>query len=103
MAIPDKPLTRRETYYAAIAGQAVQLPAKPLTREEAYLDEIARNGGGGGTGDGDMKKAVYDGMLIVQNAGGIPDYVEEAITEAIKGKADKSDLPDMSNEGYLVL
>ena len=98
MAMPIGPLTRRETYYAAIAGQAVQLPEKPLTREEEYLDYIAKNGGGGGgTGDGDMKKAVYDGMLIVANMGGIPAYV----AEAIKDKANKSDLPTMGEDGYL--
>lgn len=46
MPIPNKPITRKETYLAAIAGQEVTLPAKPITREEAYLDEIAKNGKG---------------------------------------------------------
>jgi len=46
--IPNKPETRKETYLAAIAGQNVDLPPYPITREEAYLDEIAKNGGGGG-------------------------------------------------------
>ena len=46
MPIPNKPITRKETYLAAIAGQEVTLPAKPITREEAYLDAIAKNGTG---------------------------------------------------------
>lgn len=46
--IPNKPETRKETYLAAIAGQNVDLPPYPITREEAYLDQIAKNGGGGG-------------------------------------------------------
>ena len=48
--IPSKPITRKETYLAAIAGQDVKVPDYPITREEAYLAEIAKNGtGGGGT------------------------------------------------------
>ena len=47
MPIPNNPITRKETYLAAIAGQEVAVPAYPLTREEAYLDAIAKNGSGG--------------------------------------------------------
>ena len=52
--LPDTPITRKEQYLAAIAGQAVPYPETPLTREEAYLDAIAKNGGGGGGGTTDM-------------------------------------------------
>lgn len=48
--IPEKPITRKEMYLSAAAGQGTKLPV-PATREEMYLDEIARNGGGGGTND----------------------------------------------------
>jgi hypothetical protein len=48
--IPSEPITRKEQYFAKIAGQAVEIPAEPITREEAYLDEIAKNGSGGGGG-----------------------------------------------------
>lgn len=51
MALPDKPLSRKEEYLAVIAGQAgVQKPDRPLSRTEEYLDYIAENGGGGGGG-----------------------------------------------------
>lgn len=48
VVIPEKPLTREESYLAAIAGQNVIVPDKPITREEAYLDAILQGGGGGG-------------------------------------------------------
>ncbi len=41
----SKPLTRKEQYYANIAGEGVEIPAKPITREEAYLEKIAQGGG----------------------------------------------------------
>jgi hypothetical protein len=50
--LPEKPLTREESYLAAIAGQDVVVPNKPITREEAYLDAILQGGGGGGGGGG---------------------------------------------------
>lgn len=74
MAIPNKPITRREMYYSNMAGQSTPLP-DPVTREEQYLKEIAENGGGGGTGDGDMKKSVYDSDGDVATAGGIKAFV----------------------------
>lgn len=42
------PLTRRETYYAAMAGESSDIP-EPVTREEQYLKKIAESGGGGGS------------------------------------------------------
>jgi len=47
MPIPNNPITRKEAYLAAIAGQEVAVPAYPITREESYLDAIAKNGSGG--------------------------------------------------------
>ena len=41
------PITRKEQYYAKIAGEDVDIP-EPITREEQYLARIAENGGGGG-------------------------------------------------------
>lgn len=49
MSLPEKPLTRRETYLAKAAGQSVTLPEEDLTREEQYYRAIAEGGGGGGT------------------------------------------------------
>lgn len=51
MALPDRPLSRKEEYLAKIAGQqGVQKPDYPMSRTEEYLDYIAENGGGGGGG-----------------------------------------------------
>lgn len=47
--IPSEPITRKEKFYAKIAGQNVDLP-EPITREELYLKAIAEQGGGGGGG-----------------------------------------------------
>lgn len=46
MPIPNNPITRKESYLAAIAGQEVAVPEYPITREEAYLEAIMNNGGG---------------------------------------------------------
>lgn len=45
------PITRKEQYYAKMAGEDVNIP-KPITREEQYLAQIAKNGGSGGGGSG---------------------------------------------------
>ena len=44
MSLPD-PITRKETYLAAAAGESVSTP-EPITREEQYLAAIAEGGGG---------------------------------------------------------
>lgn len=44
-----EPLTRRERYYAAMAGSG-DAPPYPITNEEKYLQEIIDSGGGGGSG-----------------------------------------------------
>lgn len=44
--LPD-PITRREVYLSAAAGEDASLP-DPITREEVYLKAIAEGGGGGG-------------------------------------------------------
>lgn len=41
----SKPITRKEEYLAAAAGDKVDYPAYPMTREEAYLQRIAQGGG----------------------------------------------------------
>lgn len=45
-----EPLTRRERYYAAMAGSG-EPPSYPLTREEEFLQEIIDSGGGSGGTD----------------------------------------------------
>lgn len=48
MATGLTPVTRREMYLSAAAGETEtsELPT-PVTREEIYLNEIAQGGGGG--------------------------------------------------------
>lgn len=48
--LPEKPLSRKESYLAKIAGQSVEVPEKPESRIEQYLAYIAENGGSGGGG-----------------------------------------------------
>ena len=94
MALPDKPITRKEKYLSNIAGQGTALPEKPLTREEQYLDIIAKEGGP--SGEGDMKKSVYDNDLGVANAGGIAAYVDSAVGD----KVDKVEGKGLSTNDY---
>ena len=50
MANIPTPVTRREQYLSAIAGEDHGVPESPITREEQYLQAILDNGGGGGGG-----------------------------------------------------
>ena len=58
------PITRKEQYYAKMAGEDISIP-EPITREEQYLDEIAEGGGGGGGGGSSSALVVHevDGTL----------------------------------------
>lgn len=94
MALPEKPITRREKYLSNIAGQGTALPEEPLTREEEYLDVIAKSGGPGG--EGDMKKAVYDNDGAVLSAGGIKAFVNAQTA----GKVDKVEGKGLSTNDY---
>ena len=76
MALPNEPITRQEMYLSNIAGQNTALPDAPITREEMYLDYIAKTGG---TGEGDMKKSIYDSDTAVATAGGIKMFVNQKI------------------------
>ena len=93
MSLPT-PNTRKEQYLNAIAtGNAGGLPT-PITREEEYLNAIANSGGG--SGDGDMKKSVYDSDLAVANAGGISAFVSDVVS----GKVDKVEGKGLSTNDY---
>jgi hypothetical protein len=46
--------------------------------------ELVFEMGAGGSGDGDMKKSVYDSDLAVSNAGGIGAFVSDAISDSEK-------------------
>lgn len=93
MSLPT-PNTRKEQYLNAIAtGNSDGLPT-PITREEEYLYAIAKSGGG--SGDGDMKKSVYDSDFAVSNAGGIGAFVSDAVS----GKVDKVEGKGLSTNDY---
>ena len=78
MSVPEKPTGRVETYFAAIAGQNVQIPDNPQGRIEEYLDYIARTGGGGGGG-------AFWGSI----AGTLADQTD--LKNALDGKFDASE------------
>ena len=44
--LPEKPVTRKEMYLSAIAGENTTIPDPAITREEMYLKYIAEHGGG---------------------------------------------------------
>lgn len=67
----SNPETRTEQFLARAAGFATPLPSGEYSRLERYLALIAE---GGGSGDGDMQKSVYDPEGAVAAAGGIPAY-----------------------------
>lgn len=94
MSLPT-PNNRKETYLNAIATGGTENLPTPITREEQYLDAIAKSGGGG-SGDGDMKKSVYDSDLAVANAGGIKAFVSNAVS----GKVDKVEGKGLSTNDY---
>lgn len=50
MSLPI-PITRKEQYLSAVAGNPDEVPEYPITREEQYLAAILEGGGDGGTTD----------------------------------------------------
>lgn len=82
MSLPT-PITRKEAYLAAIAGEEVQVPEKPITREEAYLDAIAKGGGGGGTID----PTPTEGSTNAVSSGGTYTALEGKLDASEKGTA----------------
>lgn len=71
------PITRKEMFLAAAAGDGNDIP-EPITREEKYLKKIAESGGGSG-GTGDMQASVYDPNGAVAEAGGIAEFTDDSI------------------------
>lgn len=69
------PVTRKETFLAAAAGQDVTTPT-PITREEVFLDAIAKSGGGGGGSSG-------GGVLVVHYENGALDKTWQEIHDAV--------------------
>lgn len=62
-----EPITRKEQYLAAAAGQDVSAP-KPITREEMFLDAIAKKGGSGGGDSNDAYTRSQTDALLSKKA-----------------------------------
>lgn len=77
MAIPDKPVTRKEAYLSTIAGQPVDLP-EPRTRTELYLEAIAKQGTGGG---GDISALQTQVDKIQTKLDGIEDEANKTVVD----------------------
>ncbi len=87
----EQPITRKEMYLSAIAGNSSKVPEYPITREEQYLAAILKKGGsGGGTTDYEQltNKPSINGVelsgdvdLSVIMADTTPEGIEEAIED----------------------
>lgn len=85
----NPPQSRNEAILRATID-GTEYTAPPQSRIEDLLLELKQAiEEGGGTGEGDMKKAVYDADRAVQNAGGIAAYVGDEITDLELGTASK--------------
>lgn len=104
MALPDRPLTRVETFLDAIAnGDASGLPS-PLTREEQFLEAVANNDASG-LPSPLTREEQYLGAIASGDASGIPDVPftrEEQYFEAIATGSDSyPSAPLTRTEQYL--
>lgn len=88
-----EPITRGEIFMAAAAGEySGELP-EPITRQEQYLKKIIEEIDGGGSVSPEQIDAAIEAYLDSHDA----DIVTEAeLTEALEGKADSADIPDVS-------
>lgn len=87
----EQPITRKEMYLSAIAGNSSKVPEYPITREEQYLAAILKKGGsGGGKTDYEQltNKPSINGVelsgdvdLSVIMADTTPEGIEEAIED----------------------
>ena len=66
--------------------------ARQLTEADVLAFAMVA-GGGGGTGEGDMKKSLYDPDDNVSDAGGIEAYFSTALSTALS----------IDNDGYINL
>lgn len=68
MALPDRPLSRKEEYLAAIAGEEGVKPDRPLSRTEEYLEAIDEYL--------DTKANLVDGKVPASE---LPSYVDDVV------------------------
>ena len=101
MNIPT-PVTRREQYLSAIAGEDHGVPESPITREEQYLQAILDNGGGGGGGTTNYNhlsnKPQVEGVTLSGNK--TASDLGLASASALDGKVDKVSDKGLSTNDY---
>ena len=78
--LPEKPITRKEMYLSAIAGEDTAIPDPAITREEMYLKYIAEHGGGSGTVDA-YTKTESDVRYLQKSGGALTGDVTTSVTE----------------------
>lgn len=104
--LPEKPLSRKESYLAAIAGESVELPEAPESRTEQYLAYIAENGGGGGGGTNNFNQLTnrpkYNNTTMTGNTNipKVPTKTSELNNDS--NFVTSSDLPTV-NDGTLTI
>lgn len=82
----NPPQSRNEAILRATID-GTEYTAPPQSRIEDLLLELKEAIEQGGTGEGDMKKSVYDSDDAVATAGGIAAYVDDEITDLHLGTA----------------
>lgn len=91
MSTIDEPILRQEMYLSYLNGNTdIQLP-EPITRIERYLYALCMNGGGSGSGDGEMNKI----NSIKVNGEEIPIALDKSVD--IKVPTNTSDLENDSD------
>lgn len=88
-----EPIARSEIYMAAAAGEYDGELPEPVTRSERYWKKIAQRIDEGSSVSPESIDAAIEAYLNSHDA----DIVTEAeLTEALEGKADSADIPDVS-------
>lgn len=105
--MPNAPITRKEIYLSAIAGNTGDVPEYPITREEQYLAAILENGGGGSGGTTDYErlsnKPSINGVELSGNvdlSAIMADTTPEGIDEAIEDTGIEQAITDAWNAAF---
>lgn len=100
-----EPITREEMYLAAAAGIAVELP-EPITRKEQFLMRVVENGGNADQSGGGLSTTAVNLLMDVLNAvqyhtnvsGKIEQLREALLSGAGSGGTGGGDTPDEPDE-----
>lgn len=98
----DEPITRREMYLSAIAGNTQTAPEYPITREEQYLSAILENGGsGGGTRNYEQltNKPTINGVELSGNLE-LADLMEDVTQEGVEDAVEDAGIADAITDAW---